>query len=58
MWKIKFWLAIAKIYNRLAYVTSCVTKFFMERCNHGIKKYVEYYVKYIKSNERNHEYLK
>ena len=58
MWKIKFWLAIAKIYNRLAYVTSCVTKFFMERCNHGIKKYVEYYVKYIKPKERNHEYLK
>ena len=48
MWKINFWLAIAKIYNRLAYVTSCVTKFFMERCNHGIKKYVEYYVKIYK----------
>ena len=45
MWKIKFWLAIAKMYNRLAYVTSGVTRFFMERCDHGIKKYNEYYLK-------------
>ena len=28
MWKIKFWLAIAKMYNRLAGVTSGVTKNF------------------------------
>ena len=26
MWKIKFWLAIAKMYNRLAGVTSGITK--------------------------------
>ena len=58
MWKIKFWLAIAKMYNRLAYVTSVVTNFFMKRCDHGIKKYNEYHLKYIKSKERNHEYLK
>lgn len=58
MWKLKFWLAIAKMYNRLAAVTSGVTKFFIERCDHGIEKYDEYYVKYIESNERNHEYLK
>lgn len=58
MWKIKFWLAIAKMYNRLAGVTSGVTKFFIEKCNHGINKYYEHYFKYIESEERNHEYLK
>ena len=58
MWKIKFWLAIAKMYNRLAGVTSGVTKKFIERCNHGINKYYKYYFKYIESKERNHECLK
>ena len=51
MWKCKFWIAIAKMYNRLADATSGVTKFFLERSKHGIKKYDEYYVKYIESNK-------
>ena len=58
MWKFKFWLAISKIYNRLADVASCVTKFFIERSKHAIKKHYEYYFKYIEPKERNHEYLK
>ena len=58
MWKIKFWFAIAKMYNRLAGVTSGVTKKFIEKRNHGINKYYEYCFKYIVSKERNHEYLK
>ena len=58
MWKFKFWFAIAKIYDRLADVTSGVTKFFIKRYKHGIKKHNEYYFKYIESKERNHEYLK
>lgn len=58
MWKFKFWFSIAKIYDRLADVTSCVTKFFIERYKHGIKKHNEYYLKYIESKERSHEYLK
>ena len=58
MWKFKFWLAIAKIYNRMADVTTGVTKFFIKKCKHGIKKHDEYYFKYIESKERNHEYLK
>ena len=51
MWKIKIWLSIAKMENRLADVTSVVTKFFLERSKHGIKKYDEYYVKYMESNK-------
>lgn len=58
MWKFKFWLAIAKIYNRLADVTLGVSRFLVVRGKHGIKKYNEYYFKYIESKERNHEYLK
>lgn len=58
MWKFRFWLAVAHIYNDLAKVTSCVTKFFIERCKHGIKKHDEYYSKYIESQKDGHEYLK
>ena len=58
MWKIKFWLAIAKIYIRLADVALGVSRFFVARSNNGIKKHNEYYFKYIESKERNHEYLK
>ena len=52
MLKIKFWLAVAHVYNDLAKVASGVTKFFIERCKHGIKKYDEYCFKYneIKKN--------
>lgn len=58
MWKFKFWLAIAKMYNRLADVTLGVSRFLVERGKHGIKKHNEYYSKYAESKERNHEYLK
>ena len=58
MWKFKFWLAVAKIYNMLAGVTLGVSRFLVERGKHGIKKHGEYYFKYIESKERNHEYLK
>ena len=58
MWKFKFWLSVAHVYNDMAKVTTGVTKFFIERCKHGIKKHDEYYFKYIESKERNHEYLK
>ena len=58
MWKIKFWLAIAKIYLRLADAMLGVSRFLAARSNHGIKKHNEYYFKYIESKERNHEYLK
>ena len=58
MWKFKFWLAIAKIYIRLADAMLGVSRFLAARSNHGIKKYNEYYFKYIESKERNHEYLK
>lgn len=37
MWKFKFWLAIAKMYNRLADVTLGVSRFLVERGKHGIK---------------------
>lgn len=56
--KFKFWFAIAKMYERLADVTLGVLRFFVARGKNGIKKYDEYYVKYIESKERNHEYLK
>ena len=42
MWKFKFWLAIAKMYNRLADVTLGVSRFLVERGKHGIKKHKEY----------------
>lgn len=58
MWKFKFWLSVAHVYNDLAKVATGVTKFFIERRKHGIKKHDEYYFKYIESKERNHEYLK
>ena len=58
MWKFKFWLAIAKMYNRLADVTLSVSRFLVERGKHGIKKHKEYYFKYIESKESKHEYLK
>ena len=58
MWKFKFWLAIAKMYNRLADVAIGISKFFVERGKHGIKKHDEYYFKYVESKESNHEYLK
>lgn len=58
MWKFRFWLAIAKMYNRLADVALAVSRFFVERGKHGIKKHDEYYFKYIESKESNHEYLK
>ena len=58
MWKFKFWFAIARIYDRLADITLGVSRFLASRSNHGIKKHNEYYVKYIESKERNHEYLK
>lgn len=65
MWKFKFWLAIAKMYNRLADVAIDmadvaigISKFFVERGKHGIKKHDEYYFKYVESKESKHEYLK
>ena len=51
MWKFKFWFAIVKIYDRLADVTSGVTKFFIKRYKHGIKKHNEYYFKYIEGKK-------
>ena len=58
MWKFKFWLAVAKMYNRLADVTLGVSRFLVERGKHGVKKHNEYYFKYVESKESNHEYLK
>ena len=58
MWKLKFWLAIAKMYNRLADVTLGVSRFLVERGKHGIKKYDKYYSKYAESQKERHEYLK
>ena len=47
MWKFKFWLAIAKMYNRLADVTLGVSRFLVERGKHGIKKHDEYYAEEV-----------
>lgn len=58
MWKLKFWLVIARIYNRLADITLDISRFFHERGKHGLKKYDKYYSKYIDSKESDHEYLK
>ena len=58
MLKVKFWLVVAKMYNRLADVTLGVSRFLVERGKYGIKKHDEYYFKYIESKESNHEYLK
>lgn len=58
MWKFRFWLAVAKMYNRLADVAIGISKFFVKRGKHGIKKHDEYYFKYVESKESKHEYLK
>lgn len=58
MWKIKFWLVVARIYNRLSDVMLDISSFFHERCKHGLKKYDKYYSKYAESKESDHEYLK
>lgn len=58
MWKFRFWLAVAHIYNRLADVALGVSRFLVERGKHGLKKHEEYYFKYIESKESKHEYLK
>lgn len=58
MWKFRFWLAVARIYNRLSDVMLDISSFFNERCKHGLKKHDEYYSKYIESKESKHEYLK
>jgi hypothetical protein len=58
MWKLKFWLVVARIYNRLSDVMLDISSFFHERCKHGVKKYDEYSSKYAESKESNHEYLK
>lgn len=58
MLKFRFWLAVARMYNRLADVTLGVSRFFVERGKHGIKKHKEYYSKYVESQKDGHEYLK
>lgn len=58
MWKLKFWLVIARIYNRLADITLDISRFFNERCEHGTEKYKECRSKYSESQKNQHEYLK
>lgn len=58
MLKFRFWLAVARMYNRLADVTLGVSRFLVERGKHGLKKHEEYYSKYTESQKERHEYLK
>lgn len=58
MWKFRFWLAVARVYNKLAGATLSIVRFFVERSKHGTAKYDEYYSKYVESQKNKHEYLK